>query len=106
MKSLIIALLSVSAALVPRAAAMPPMSRTLQGEVAAVEPVHKRFTVRTVKTPAGVTVSWGPDTLFFRDGNLVPGTSLARGQQVTARYRIPFFGPKIAVRVFILPGAK
>ena len=85
---------------------MPPATHTLQGEVVIVELDHKRFAVRTLKTPAGFSLSWGPRTQFFRDGKLVADTSLARGQQVTARYRVPFFGPRIASRVFILSGAK
>lgn len=104
MKALILVLLAVSALAVPRASARPPTSRTLQGDVVTVEREHKRFTVRTVKTPAGFSLSWGPRTQFFRDGKLIRDTSLARGQQVTARYRTPFFGPRIASRVFILPG--
>lgn len=106
MKPLILALLAVSAVALPSASARPPMSSTLQGEVVSVEREHKRFTVRTVKTPAGFSLSWGPRTQFFRDGKIVPDTSLARGQQVTARYRVPFFGPRIASQVFILVPAR
>lgn len=106
MKPLILALLAVLTLVTPRASARPPMSSTLQGELVAIEPEHKRFTVRTVKTPAGFTVSWGPRTQFFRDGKIVPDASLARGQQITARYRVPFFGPRIASQVFILSGPK
>ncbi len=106
MKPLILALLAVSLMAVPRATAMPPSSRTAQGEVAAVEPEHKRFTVRTVKTPAGFTVSWGPQTVFIRGEKSATPDSLKRGQQVTVRYRWPFFGPKIASRVFILSDKK
>ncbi len=102
MKPLLLALLAVSALATPRAAARPPMSSTLQGEVVAVEPEHQRFTVRTVKTPAGFNVSWGPRTQFFRDEKIVAATLLARGQHITARYRVPFFGPRIASQVFIL----
>ena len=57
MTPLTLALLAVSALAVPRASALPPMSRTLQGEVVAVEREHKRFTVKTAKTPAGFAVS-------------------------------------------------
>jgi len=106
MKPLLLALLAVSAVALPSASARPPMSSTLQGEVLAVEREHKRFTVRTVKTPAGFDVSWGPQTQFFRNGKLVPDSTLARGQTVTARYRVPFFGPRIASRVFILVPAR
>ena len=106
MKPLILALLAESAVALPHASARPPMSSTLQGEVVAVEREHKRFTIRTVKTPAGFSLSWGPLTQFFRDRKIVPDTSLARGQQITARYGVPFFGPRIARQVFILPGAK
>lgn len=106
MKPLILALLAASALAAPRASALPPNSRTLQGEVTAIEREHQRFTVRTVKTPAGFSLSWGPRTQFFRDGKLVADTSLARGQQVTIRYRPPSFGPRIASRVFILGGTR
>jgi hypothetical protein len=101
-KPLLLALLAVSAVAAPRTSALPPTSRTLQGEVAAVEPEHKRFTVRTVKTPAGFTVSWGPQTNFIRGEKSATPDSLKRGQQVTVRYRTPFFSPRIASRVFIL----
>jgi hypothetical protein len=105
-KPLLPALLAVLATTAPRATAMPPPSRTLQGVVAAVEPEYKRFTVRTEKTPAGVSLKWGPQTDFVRDGKFTAETALKRGQQVTVRYRWPFFGPKAATRVFVLSEPK
>lgn len=74
----------------------------MKGEIVSVEPDHNRFTVRTMKTPEGVALSWGPRTFFIRDGKITVPTSLKLGQQITANYRAPFFGPKIASRVFIL----
>ena len=56
-----------------------------------------------MKTPEGVALSWGPLTHFIQDGKTAASASLKRGQQITANYRAPFFGPKIARRVFILP---
>lgn len=55
-----------------------------------------------MKTPEGVSLSWGPRTFFIQDGKTTEPTSLKRGQQITANYRAPFLGPKIASRVFIL----
>lgn len=106
MKPLLLALLAVSALTAPRAAARPPASHTLQGEVTAVDPEHQRFTVRTEKTPAVVSLAWGPRTDFVRDGKFTAETALKRGQQVTVRYRWPFFGPKVASRVFVLSDTK
>lgn len=106
MKPLILALLAVSAAAAPRTAALPLASHTLQGEVIAVELAHQRFTVKTAQTPAGLSLSWGPGTQFFRDDKLVASASLKPGQSITARYRVPFVGPRVAGRVFILSGAR
>lgn len=102
MKTLILAALAVTAAAEPRAIARPPISHTMKGEIVAVEPEHFRFTVRTVKTPEGVALSWGPRTFFIQDGKTTVPTSLKLRQQITANYRAPIFGPKIASRVFIL----
>lgn len=100
------AVLALLATAAPRAGAMPPSYPTLQGDVASVDPAHNRFTLRTDKTPAGLSLAWGPRTEFFRDGKLAKAGTLQRGQQVTARYRHPFFGPLYAGRVFILPAKK
>ena len=101
MKTLILALLVATAAAAPRAIARPPISNTMKGEIVSVEPEHYRFTVRTMKTPEGVALSWGPRTHFIQGGTTATPTSLKRGQQITANYRAPLFGPKIASRVFI-----
>lgn len=95
-------LFAIIAAATPHATALPPTARTMQGEVAAVEPEQKRLTVRTAKTPGGVTLAWGPRTNFVRDTSLVAATELKPGQAVTVRYRAPLFGPKVASRVFLL----
>ncbi len=97
----IFALLGVIAAIAPHASALPIASHTLQGEVVAVEREHKRFTVRTVKTPAGFPISWGPRTRFVEGGKLITADALKRGQKITVRYRAPFAGPRIAERVFL-----
>ena len=102
MRSLIFALLSATVIAESHAVARPPISHTMKGEIVSVEPEHYRFTVRTMKTPEGVALSWGPRTHFIQDGTTATPTSLKRGQQITANYRAPFFGPKIASRVFIL----
>jgi hypothetical protein len=106
MKPLLHALLPVLALLAvsfpgPLCAVPPVALYTLQGEVVSIEAEHQRFTVRTVRTPSGIRLSWGPGTQFFRSGKLVPAASLTRGQRVTVRYRTPFFGPRIASRVFL-----
>lgn len=106
MKTHILALFAILAAATPRAAALPPTSRTMQGEVTAVEREHQRFTVRTVRTPGGVTLAWGPRTRFVRGAGFATATELKRGQQVTIRCRAPFFGPKVASRVFVLSDTK
>ena len=98
--------LAVFTVAAPPAVAVPPSYRTLQGEVTAVEPDHKRLTMRTEKTPAGLSLVWGPHTEFFRDGKLADAAALRRGQRVTVRYRHPFSGPLYAGRVFILPAKK
>lgn len=102
MKTLILSMLAVTAAAEPRTIARPPLSHTMKGEIVSVEPEHYRFTVRTVKTPEGVLLSWSPRTFFIRDGKTTVPTSLKLGQLITANYRAPIFGPKIASRVFIL----
>jgi hypothetical protein len=106
MKPLFLTLLAVFAIATPHAFAQPPMSRTLQGEIVIVEPHYKRFTVRTLKYPAGFTLSWGPQTKFIRGDESATPDSLKRGQQVAVYYRWPSFGPKIASRVFILSDSK
>ncbi len=102
MKVYLLAASAILAAVTPRATALPPDWHTMQGEVTAVEREHQRFTVRTVKTPGGITLAWGPHTRFVRGASFVTTTDLKRGQQITANYRAPLFGPKIASRVFIL----
>ena len=106
MKPILPTLLAAFAATASHAAALPPSSRTLQGEVAAVDLEQQRFIVRTEKMPAGVPLAWGPRTDFVRDGKFTAETALKRGQQVTVRYRWPFFGPKAATRVFVLSEPK
>lgn len=103
MRGLIFALLGATAMAEPRTAVRPLTSHTMKGEIMSVEPDRYRFTVRTLKTPNGVALSWGPRTHFIQDGKTAEPASLKRGQQITANYSAPFFGPKVASRVFILP---